>query len=178
MGTYHTKVEGFAQENRIITAVRDFDGDYTAVRIRDERGKVLCEIDPEEYVFKRPYMFGKALAIRKGDDRNELVYFDTSGKIHQINVNILDEDADAIDCTMVAPDRFVLKPTDDGCEFLMDLTGNILFKCRDFKWWNTIKDYKRIKYLSFYGDYPQGNGIVDLDGHVIITDYDDIYILY
>ena len=178
MGTYHTILEGFAQENRIITAVHEINGDYTTVRIRDERGKLLCEVNPEEYVFKRPYMFGKALAIYKGNDRNELVYFDTTGKVHQINVNFLDEDADAIDCTMVAPDRFVLKPTDDGCEFLMDLNGNILFKCKDFQWWNTIKDYKRIKYLSYYGDYPQGNGIVDLDGHVVITDYDYLYILY
>lgn len=181
----------YANKNRLITI-----DDDAIVRIRKTNGgEELYKGNSDEILFKHPFQFGKALAVKVDNDGNELVYFDLSGRCHSIHIesSMLCNDPYEIDCYMVSENCFVFRPMDDAFQYLYNIEGKRLFRCErfslDWAWFigeGLDKDealFNKFENgglfngaLVFQENYSEG--VIDMDGKIILpAKFDEIHIV-
>ena len=162
----------YGTENRVLTTFRyddyepNFDGIRT-IRMRNEKGNIIKEIDANGLFLKKNFKFNRCLAIKTEIYRKVLVYIDESGNVDEIPNSIINGEPEDVDCFFVSQNVIVINDKDDAT--MMTTRGEVIFEC-------TLMSELPGGFVEFYSDGH--SGVMDSNGVIIIpAEYDDFDVL-
>ena len=158
------KIWSYSSRNRILTTFRYDEYEprcegIKMIRMRDEHGNIINEINADGLFLKGNFQYNKCLAIKEMRSKNIIVYIDENGNTIQVpNIRLHGEPED-FECFFVT-DNVIVVNDEDGATMLTT-KGEVIF------------DSYRMRYLSGclveYYDLESGHcGVIDSTGKIII----------
>lgn len=154
----------YCSPNRILTTFQYDDylpnhEEIKIIRMRDENGNIIKEINADGLFLKYNFKYGRCLAIKEKRNKKIIVYIDEDGDLNEIPNSRVNGDYQDIECFFVTEDVLVIKDKEGAT--MLTTQGEVIFEC------SIMRELPGA--LVEYYDYDIGkNGIVDCSGNIII----------
>lgn len=158
------RVWPYCSGNRILTTLRydeyhpNYDG-IKGIRMRDEKGNIVKEIDVDGIFLKNNFKFNRCLAIKTKRSKKVVVFIDENGDIHEIPNTKVHGEAEDIHCFFVTKDVLIVQDEDGA--IMLNTRGEEIFECRRM----SELDGDLVEFF----DLKAGkSGVIDSAGRIII----------
>lgn len=154
----------YSSRNRILTTFRydKYEPNYEGIKIirmRDENGNVINEINADGLFLKGNFQYNKCLAIKEKKNKKLLVYIDENGNTIEIPNIRLHGEAEDFECFFVT-DNVIVVNDEDGATMLTT-KGEVIF--------DSYRMRELADNLVEYYDLESGHcGVIDSTGKIII----------
>lgn len=164
----------YSTEKRLLTTFRydDYEPNFegiSMIRMRDENGVIIKEIDASGLFLKNNFKFNRCLAVKTKKSKKIIVYLDEFGNVNEIPNSKVNGDPEDIDCFFVTKDVIVVNDTDGA--IMMTINGKEIFECYRMR-------EMAGGYVEFYDIDAGKSGVIDSNGDIIIpAKYEEFDIL-
>lgn len=119
-------------DNRILTTFPydEYNPNYEGIKIirmRDENGTIIKEIDAEGLFLKNNFKYNRCLAIKTKKSKKVVVFIDENGNIHEIPNTKVHGEPEDVDCFFVTEN--VLVVNDEDGAVMLNTKGDEIFEC-------------------------------------------------
>lgn len=158
------RIWSYSSRNRILTTFRydEYEPNYEGIKIirmRDENGKVINEINADGLFLKGNFLYNKCLAIKEKKNKKLLVYIDENGNVNEVpNIRVYGEYED-IECFFVTDNVLVVNDKDGAT--MLTIKGEVIF---DSYRMSLLPD----KLVDYYDLEIGHHGIIDSTGTTIV----------